>query len=130
MAKYKYSAEQICNILKALENQGRGDAEFYKKHKVNATTVDAWKKKFTRLSVERIESLLQIEEQHRQLTSENERLKEQNKAATEFLKTEFPDKKVRRAFAKQLFEQDLIGQTEVCKLFSIKLNNFKHNREK
>jgi len=130
MAKYKYSAEQICHILKALEKQGRGDPEFYKKHKVNATTVDAWKKKFTRLSVERIEHLREIEEEHRQLTLENDRLKKQSIAAIELLKKEFPDKKIRRAHAKRLFEQGLIGQTEVCKLLSIKPNNFKHNREK
>lgn len=129
MAKYKYSAKQIFDILQALGKQRRGDPEFYKKHKVKPTTVDAWKKKFTRLSFERIEHQLQIEEEHHQLTLENERLKKQSNAATEFLKKEFPDDKVRRAHAKQLFEQGLIGQTEVCKLFSIKWNSFKHNRE-
>jgi hypothetical protein len=127
MTKYKYSAEQICNILKALENQGRGDSEFYKKHKINATTVDVWRKKFTRLSVERIEHLRQIEEEHRQLILENERLEQRSQAAIEFFKNEFPDVKVRRAYAKKLFEQGLIGQTEVCKLFSIKWNSFVHN---
>jgi len=130
MAKYKYSAEQICHILKTLENQRRGDPEFYEKHKVKPTTVDAWKKKFTRLSVERIQHLIQIEEEHRQLALENERLKQQSVAAIELLKKELPDEKIRRAHAKRLFEQGLIGQTEVCKLLSIKPNNFKHNREK
>jgi hypothetical protein len=129
MAKYKYSAKQIFEILQALGKQRRGDPEFYKKHKVKPTTVDAWKKKFTRLSFERIEHQLQIEEEHRQLSQENERLEAQSKAAIEFFKNEFPDAKDRRAYAKQLFEQGLIGQTEVCKLFSIKWNSFKHNRE-
>jgi hypothetical protein len=118
------------NVLKALEKQGRGAPEFYKKHKVNATTVDVWRKKFTRFSVERIENLRQIEEEHRQLTLENERLKKRSQAAIEFFKNEFPDAKVRRSYAKKLFEKGLIGQTGVCKLFSIKWNNFIHNREK
>jgi len=82
------------------------------------------------LSAERIQHLIQIEEEHRQLALENERLKQQSVAAIELLKKEFQDENIRRAQPKRLFEQGLISQTEVCKSLSIKSNNFEHNREK
>lgn len=130
MFRYKYSAEKIVEVLAQLENKGRADAEFYKKHGVKLSTVSEWKKKFTRLSVERIEYIRGLEEQQHHLKLENERLKSQNTAAIAFLVEKIPDVKERRVEAKRLFEKGLIGQTDVCGLFSIKWNSFKHNSER
>ncbi|MDN3653602.1 transposase [Thalassotalea ponticola] len=130
MVKYKYSSEKIFEVLSELEEAGGGNSEFYRKHNVNSTTVYEWRKKFAQLSVESIKHLRRVEAENIKLLNECEKLISQRNAAVEFIKNQYPSDKERCAFASELVKKGIIGPTDVCDLFTIKLNGFRYEPKK
>jgi len=130
MSKFKYSSEYISSLLHEFKGKSGTSTAFFKARGINGQTFYGWREKFGYMTAQQIDSLRGLEQENHRLQLENEKLLSQSNAATEFLMDEFPDAKTRRTHAKKLVDLGRIGQTDVCELFSIKLNSFHYSHNK
>lgn len=122
--RYRYSAEFIYTVLSEFEASTSKPREFFDTQEVNSQTVYMWRTKFGKMTEKQIADYRQMEERSSQLRVENQKLQRKLDAVSDFFLREFPDDKIRRGYARRLYQQGPLGQTEACELLIVKRNSF------